>query len=284
MKPDVWIPDGLGEEAAFARTTHMGVVAHPDDLEIEAYPGIVECFGRDDRWFCGVVVTDGAGSARGGPYAKVSNEEMVALRRKEQHKAAMVGEYGAMVMLGVTSAAIKDPARPGVVEALADLLRRARPEVVYTHNLADKHDTHVSVSLATIDACRSVPADQRPRRLLGGEGWRDLDWLTGDDRVALDVSARESLSAALIGVFDSQITGGKRYDLAVAGLRRAHATLEESHHLDATAALAFYMDLTPLLTDTARDPGAFAQERVERFAADVKDRIRRLRRPEARSR
>jgi len=124
----------------------------------------------------------------------------------------------------------------------------------------------------------------RPRRLLGGEGWRDLDWLTGDDKVALDVSARESLSAALIGVFDSQITGGKRYDLAVAGLRRAHATLDESHHLDATAALAFYMDLTPLLTDTARDPGAFVEERVQRFAADVKDRIQRLRRTETRSR
>jgi LmbE family N-acetylglucosaminyl deacetylase len=170
------------------------------------------------------------------------------------------------------------------VEALADLLRRARPEVVYTHNLADKHDTHVSVALATIDACRSLPADQRPRRLLGGEGWRDLDWLTGDDKVALDVSARESLSAALIGVFDSQITGGKRYDLAVAGLRRAHATLDESHHLDASTALAFYMDLTPLVTDTARDPLAFAQERVERFATDVKDRIRRLRGPENRSR
>ena len=170
MKPDVWIPDGLAEAAAFARTTHMGVVAHPDDLEIEGYPGIVECFGRDDRWFCGVVVTDGAGSARGGPYATVSDEEMVAIRRKEQHKAAMVGEYGAMVMLGATSAAIKDPGRPGVVEALADLLRRARPEVVYTHNLADKHDTHVAVSLSVIDACRSLPADQRPRRLLGGEG------------------------------------------------------------------------------------------------------------------
>jgi LmbE family N-acetylglucosaminyl deacetylase len=283
MKPDVWIPDGLAEPAAFARTTHMGVVAHPDDLEIEGYPGIVECFGREDRWFCGVVVTDGAGSARGGPYAKVSNEEMVAIRRKEQHKAAMVGEYGAMVMLGVTSAAIKDPARPGVVEALADLLRRARPEVVYTHNLADKHDTHVAVSLSVIDACRSLPADQRPRRLLGGEGWRDLDWLTGDDKVALDVSARESLSAALIGVFDSQITGGKRYDLAVAGLRRAHATLDESHHLDATTGLAFYMDLTPLLADTARDPVAFAEERVQRFAADVKGRIQRLRGTETRA-
>src|SRR4029077_4136919 len=172
MKPDVWIPDGLAEGAAFARTTHMGVVAHPDDLEIEGYPGIVECFGRDDCWFCGVVVTDGAGSARGGPYAKVTNDEMVQVRRKEQQKAAMVGEYGAMVMLGVTSAAIKDPARPGVVETLADLLRRARPEVVYTHNLADKHDTHVSVALATIDACRSLPAPapRAPRPLSTGGG------------------------------------------------------------------------------------------------------------------
>ena len=78
-------------------------------------------------------------------------------------------------------------------------------------------------------------------------------------------------------MFDSQITGGKRYDLAVAGLRRAHATLDESHHLDASTGLAFYMDLTPLLTDTARDPVAYAEERVQRFAADVKDRVSRLR-------
>jgi len=70
----------------------------------------------------------------------------------------------------------------------------------------------------------------------------------------------------------------------VAGLRRAHATLDESHHLDASSALAFYMDLTPLVTDPAGDPMAYAAERVERFAADVKDRIRRLRRPDTRSR
>ena len=133
----------------------------------------------------------------------------------------------------------------------------------------------------------STPAEPCPRpsgpaASSAARCWRDLDWLTGDDKVALDVSARESLSAALIGVFDSQITGGKRYDLAVAGLRRAHATLDESHHLDASTGLAFYMDLTPLLTDTARDPVAFAEERVQRFAADVKSRLQRLRRTEPR--
>ena len=38
------------------------------------------------------------------------------------------------------------------VEDLAGLLRLARPEVVYTHNLADKHPTHVAVALRTISA------------------------------------------------------------------------------------------------------------------------------------
>jgi LmbE family N-acetylglucosaminyl deacetylase len=275
VTPEVFVPDGVPEAEALARTTHMGIVAHPDDLEILAHPAILDCFGRDDRWFCGVVVADGAGSARGGPYAHVSDAEMVVIRRREQHKAAVVGEYGAVAMLGAPSAAVQDPARPGIVETLVDLLRRARPRLLFTHNLADRHDTHVSVALATIDACRALPRDDRPQRVLGGEGWRDLDWLTGEDKLALDVSPRESLTAALIGVFDSQITGGKRYDLAAQGRRRAHATQQESHQIDATSALSLYMDLTPLVADPALDPEAYAAERIDRFARDVRDRIRR---------
>jgi LmbE family N-acetylglucosaminyl deacetylase len=264
MKAETYVPDGIGEDAALKRTTHLGVVAHPDDLEILALPGILECFSRDDRWFAGVVVTDGAGSARSGPYKGVSDADMAVIRRGEQKKAAQVGEYGAVTLLGLSSAQVKD------------LLLRARPEVVYTHNLADRHDTHVAVALTTIAACRALPADARPRRLLGGEVWRDLDWLPAADQVAEDVSARESLSAALIGVFDSQITGGKRYDLAVAGRRRAHATYHESHHLDAGTGLALFMDLTPLVADDALDPAAFVQGHVDRFAAEVRERIRRL--------
>jgi hypothetical protein len=83
--------------------------------------------------------------------------------------------------------------------------------------------------------------------------------------------------AALIGVFDSQITGGKRYDLAVLGRRRAHSTFDESHHTDTATGVSLYMDMTPLLQDGARDVAAFAQERIDRFAADVKDRLARLR-------
>jgi LmbE family N-acetylglucosaminyl deacetylase len=273
---EVFVPDGVPEEAALGRTTHLGVVAHPDDLEILAQPGILDCFGRDDRWFCGVVVTDGAGSPRSGPYANVGDREMIEIRRKEQRKAAVVGEFGAAVLLGVASAEVKKPAGGVVVEALAGLLRRTRPEVVYTHNLADRHDTHVAVALRTVEACRALPAGARPRRLLGGEVWRDLDWLSGGDRLAVDVTPRENIVAALIGVFDSQVTGGKRYDLAVLGRRRAHATFDESHQTDAAAAISLFMDLTPLLEDPARDPAAFARERIEGFAAEVAERLGRL--------
>ena len=278
MKPDVWIPDGLAEEAAFARTTHMGIAAHPDDLEIEGYPGIVECFGRDDRWFCGVVVTDGAGSARGGPYAKVTNDEMVAIRRREQRKAAMVGDYGAMVMLGVTSAAIKDPARPGVVETLADLLRRARPEVVYTHNLADKHTTHLAAGLATVEALRSLPLDQRPWQVVGIEGWRNLDWLPDDEKVLLDVSGYGDLADRLAAVFVSQLDEGKRYDLAERGRRMANATLLEPRAVEEADEITYAMDLTPLVRNDDLDPAAYITAAIRRFEVDTEAAIARIQR------
>jgi len=59
--------------------------------------------------------------------------------------------------------------------------------------------------------------------------WRDLDWLVDSDKAPFDVSEHENLQAALLGVFDSQIAGGKRYDLASMGRRRANATYFESH-------------------------------------------------------
>jgi LmbE family N-acetylglucosaminyl deacetylase len=272
----VFVPDGRPADEALARTTHMGVVAHPDDLELLAYRGILDCFGRSDRWFCGVVVTDGAGSPRTGPYADFSGPRMREVRREEQKKAGVVGEYGSVVLLDFTSARVKAPPRKAVVEDLAALLRAARPKAVYTHNLADRHATHVAVALAVVAACRRLPAGDRPERLLGGEVWRDLDWLAEADKVTEDVGGHESLAAALIGVFHSQIGGGKRYDLAVRGRRRAHATYHRSHEVDATTGLSFAMDMTPLLKDDKLEPAAYARQHLDRFAAEVRDQLARL--------
>jgi hypothetical protein len=82
---------------------------------------------------------------------------------------------------------------------------------------------------------------------------------------------------ALVGVFDSQIAGGKRYDLATMGRRKAHATYFASHGTDATTGLSFGMDLTPLIADPAKAPGAYVQEFIQRFAQDVADRVGKLR-------
>ena len=64
-----FISDGTEETQALARTTHLCIAAHEDDIEFMAYAPIAECFGKKDKWFCGVVVTDGAGSPRSGLYA-----------------------------------------------------------------------------------------------------------------------------------------------------------------------------------------------------------------------
>jgi len=273
---EIFIPDGLPVEQALARTTHMAIAAHQDDLEIMAAAPILECFQQTKQWFSGVVVTDGRGSPRDDLYMNYTDEEMRGVRFKEQKKAAVVGEYAAQVLLDYPSQAVKDGMNLQPVEDIAALLQTAHPQVVYTHNLADKHDTHVGVALKVIAAIRSLPAAERPLNLYGCEVWRDLDWMMDEDKVPFDLSTHENLQAALLGVFDSQIAGGKRYDLASLGRRRANATYFASHGVDATLGLSYGMDLTPLITQPDQDVASFVQEFIERFAQDVASRLRRV--------
>ncbi|MCC6153763.1 MAG: PIG-L family deacetylase [Candidatus Hydrogenedentes bacterium] len=273
----LFVPDGLDAEAALARTTHMAIGAHQDDLEIMAYDGIIKCFQQTDKWFCGVVVTNGSGSPRDDVYKDYTDEQMREVRIIEQKKAAVVGEYGSQVLLDFPSKAVKDGGDSRAVEDIAKLLRAAKPEVVYTHNLTDKHDTHIGVTLKVIDAIRSLPKKDRPKAIYGCEVWRDLDWMVDSDKVAFDCSAHENLQMALVCVFDSQIAGGKRYDLATMGRRRAHATYHTSHATDKTTGITFGMDLTPLIADDDKDVADYAQELIRRFASDVAVRIGQLR-------
>lgn len=259
---------------ALASTTHMGIGAHQDDLEFFAVHGILECYGRDDRWFTGVTVTDGAGSARAGIYERLSNAEMIEVRRAEQRKAAMVGGYAAMIQLDYPSAMIKSPAEKGLVEDLTAILAAAQPQVLYVHNPADKHATHVAVLARTLSAVRRLPRDARPEKVYGCEIWRDLDWLPDAKKVALPVSDRTNLQAALNGVFDSQISGGKRYDLAVMGRRLAHATFHESHSTDKETGLTYAIDLTPLVQDDTIKLEDFTLELVDEFKDEVRAALR----------
>ncbi|HOZ47377.1 MAG TPA: PIG-L family deacetylase [Candidatus Hydrogenedentes bacterium] len=274
---EVFVPDGLSVPEALARTTHMAFGVHQDDIEIMAGVGILECFQQKDKWFTGCCITNGSGSPRDGLYKDYTDEEMRVVRRIEQRKAAVVGEYAAQVFLDYPSGAVKDPNNQGPFSDLVALLKAAHPQVVYAHNLADKHDTHVAGTLRLIEAIRSLPQNERPSTLYGCEVWRDLDWMTDSDKVAFDVTGHENLQAALLGVFDSQIAGGKRYDLATMGRRKAHATYFASHGVDTTLGLNFAMDLTPLITtDTAKSAAAFVQEHIDRFADEVARRLAKL--------
>ena len=272
---EIFVPDRRPVAAALRRITHLGIGAHQDDLEFMAFHGIQECHASRTKWFGGVTCTNGSGSARAGRYKKYSNEQMMAERRQEQDRAARLGRYGVMIQLDFPSSAVKSPTDPALREDLVKILAASRPEVVYTHNLADKHDTHIGVVVAAIQAMRELPRARRPRCVIGCEVWRDLDWLADAEKKVMDVSGHDKLATKLNGVFASQIAGGKRYDLATLGRRSANATFFESHATDTATQLIFGMDLTPLVMDESRDIVDYAARFIEQFRDDVKGKLNR---------
>ncbi|MGH7956247.1 MAG: PIG-L deacetylase family protein, partial [Opitutaceae bacterium] len=271
---DIFVPDSsLSSEGALARTTHLCVAAHQDDIEIMAYHGIAECFGRQDKWFSGVVVTNGAGSPRSGVYGGYTDAQMQDVRRQEQRKAAMIGEYSIQIQLGHASSAVKDRNNAAVQGDLVAIFTTAGADVVYLHQPADKHDTHIGVLGHSLAALRNMPLERRPKRVLGCEVWRDLDWMLDSDKQVLDTGRFPNLATALVGVFDSQITGGKRYDLATAGRRMAHATYHTSHATDQFQGITWAMDLTPLVQNPALSIADYTRQHLERFQQDVAERL-----------
>ncbi|MDI1336051.1 MAG: PIG-L family deacetylase [Lacunisphaera sp.] len=273
---DIYVPDRRPVAAALARTTHLCLAAHQDDIEIMAYHGIAACFGRKDRWFTGVVVTDGSGSPRAGRFARYSDEQMKAVRRTEQRRAAKIGKYAAAIQLAHPSAVVKTAKSAAVHADLVAILRATAPHTVYLHNPADKHDTHVALFLRCLEALRALPKAQRPKQVYGCEVWRNLDWLLDPDKQVLDDSAYPKLAAKLVAVFQSQIAGGKRYDLATAGRKLANATFHTSHATDRATALTWALDLTPLVRDDQLSVEKFTLAYIDRLHADVAARLKKF--------
>jgi LmbE family N-acetylglucosaminyl deacetylase len=247
---EVFIPDGTSWEAACTRVTHLVVAAHSDDVEIMAWHALLHA----DR-LAAVIVTDGGDRST---------------RLQEQKRAASLGHYAAVIWLDHASPDVRQPACSALAADLNAILSAVRAHWVYTHNLADRHDTHVAVALHTVRALRANPSSVE--RVLGCEVWRALDWLQPQDKVTLDVGSLEGRVMPLIGAFDSQIAA-KRYDLAAAGRKRANATFLDPHAADPSTALEYAMDLTPLIRDPALDIARWTLQFVERFARDVEARL-----------
>ena len=202
--------------------------------------------------------------------ADVGLDELAALRIAEQEEAARIGGYSAAVQLGYPSS---EAGGTVIAADLRNLLASSGAEVVYTHNPADKHATHLAVFSAVLKAIRSLPVTQGPRRLIGCEGWRDLDWMPDREKVRMDVSGHDDLAEKLNSIFASQIGGGKRYDLAVPGRRRANATFSEPRSGDKAIQVIHGMDLTPLILDDSLDPVEFACGFIRRFEEEVRSAL-----------
>jgi LmbE family N-acetylglucosaminyl deacetylase len=266
----LFIPDNANAAEAQARTSHLGIGAHQSDLESMAFHGIATCYQQEGAWFSGVTCTDGVGSAR--TLANKTDQELRTIRAEEQRRAAELGQYSYMAQLGLASATIKNPnSRGTLLDQLEQYLLLSQPEVLYTHNPADKHASHVAVFHAVIEALLRVPPYSRPKKVYGCELWRDLDWLEPEDKIALDVSAYPELAQELNDCFASQIAGGKDYEQAVRGRRCANATFYDSHTVDSVNQLWFAMDLTPLIEEDAPELKDFVQAKLERFQISVLD-------------
>ena len=271
---EIFITNQNEEIEALKLTTHLAVSAHQDDIEFMAYDGILKCYQNPNRHFTAVVCTDGSNSPRNGIYADCTDEEMKNIRKREQLAAARIGDYNAQIFLNLSSGKIKDINDRTAIEDLKKIISLSTPKVIYTHNPADKHDTHVATAICLIKALREL--DYVPEAFYGCEVWRSLDWVCDDEKIVFDVSDNPKLEKEILEVFDSQIAGGKRYDSAVIGRRCANATFSESHGVDTATKTIFAVNLLPLLSNKELSVSEYMQKYIERFSQNVTAKIQQF--------
>ncbi len=253
-------------DAAMAACTHLGIGAHPDDLEVMAGHGILECLNSETQHFFGVTCTTGAGSARSGAYKNKTDAEIVELRRQEQFESARLGQYAGVLMLGYASSDLKTQWNQQLIEDFLDILKKTQPKVIYCHNLFDKHLTHVSVVSHVIESLRRL--QWQPEAFYGCEVWRGLDWLPDSEKTVLPIKD-VSLIKKLISCHRSQTESGKDYAAATAGRMAANATFFEARDLDENQHQLFALDLMPLLINPGLSLQEFGRQKAEMLQKNI---------------
>jgi len=105
------------------------------------------------------------------------------------------------------------------------------------------------------------------------EVWRSLDWLCDEDKLVHDTGTYPNVASALLGVYDSQVSGGKRYDLATLGRRLANATFFASHGVDELASASYGLDMSELMNNDV-SPVDFIKGYIAKFEAEVEKRVK----------
>ena len=229
----MFVPDGTPRDRGARADDAPGRwSAHPDDLEIMR-------LARDSRLLrperSVVLRRRGRRRARArrgrGHTRSLSDDEMrgasrSASRRRRPWSASTAPWRSSTTRAPRCKAPDREPARSRTLTALLDggaALRRLHPQPggPSRHPRGDRSRDDRGLP----SAARGGPADSAARRR-GLAGPRlAAPTATGSRRTR----GTGEPGAALIGVFDSQIAGGKRHDLAVLGRRRANATYNASH-------------------------------------------------------
>jgi len=249
-------------------STHLGIGAHADDLEIMAYHGIAECYESDECIFSGITVTDGVGSPQ-SEVEKLDREQLRIVRQSEQIAAAELGKYGFIAQLNYTSSEVKSVEHEDVVQDIFNLLQKSKPQVVYLHQPGDKHPTHLAVLRASIEALQMMKVEGRPEQVYGCEVWRDLDWLSDEKKIYLPTDAYPELAEEIISVFQSQIRAGVAYDKGAIGRRIANGTFADPHIVREGDSFTLAMDLMPVVKGEVTLCEMVLQE-IEVFKESVK--------------
>ncbi len=186
-----------------------------------------------------------------------------------------MGGYAAILQLGHPSAEVRGSGRRSLTSDLLQILKAAKPRVLYLHNPADRHETHVAVLLASLAALRQLPPADRPAEIYGCEVWGDLDWVPSERVIRLPCPAPAEFGPSLLRVFRSQVDG-KRYDLAAAGRRRAQATFADAYTPDQAEEVVLALDLKPLVENSRLTLAEFVSSLTDEFQKQTLERIRRL--------
>ena len=249
------------------------ICAHQDDCEIMAIDGILKGYYSKKYSFALVETTDGGGSARTGKFKDYTDEEMKAVRIKEQEAASEVGKYHSLYMLNYSSKEVKDRNGEDIVNDYIQIIKELKPQVIYTHSILDKHPTHIGVVLKVIKALRSLPKEEQPKLFYGCEVWRGLDWISDEKKIGFDVSRNEKLQKKLLDVFESQIAGGKAYTKASIGRRYQNATYFQSHSVDSYKMVSYAIDMKPLLKNPKLSVKEFALSFVDDLHNEIAETI-----------
>lgn len=269
LKGQIYYPKNRKTE----KVKYLTICAHQDDNEIMAIHGILKGYYSKKFSFACVVTTDGGGSARSGEYKDYTDEMMKKVRIEEQKKASEIGRYHSLYLLNYTSKEVKDDDNKDIVNEYKDIILELKPKVIYTHNILDKHPTHLGVVKKVIAAIQSLDKKDRPNIVYGCEVWRGLDWINDEKKIGLDVSRNEKLQKQLLNVFKSQIAGGKAYTKATIGRRYANATYFQSHSVDSYKMISFAIDLTPLIKNDGLSIKEYATTFINDLYEDINSKI-----------